>query len=196
MRAQAWEGRGRRGRDVLHASSSINLLPYPVPAKRHEVVHAIVRVGDAVENAGDAPLLLRLGDRLVAEMRRLGVGGIRGRSVRGVRMWRSVFAKLRRHGERSSSAPHPVEVPWQGPQPGYCRTERTRGSHCEVIEGAASLFDYRLGRGGGTGDTEKVYAGRSQRGPYNPEPNVVAGKLVINQLRCARRREFLVELIC
>lgn len=46
-----------------------------MPAKGHEIVHAVVRVGDAVEDAGDAVGLLRLGDSLEAKVRCLAIGG-------------------------------------------------------------------------------------------------------------------------
>ena len=50
---------------------SPSLLPDTMPAKGHEVIHLVVRLGDAAEDLGDALRLLGLGDRLEAEVRRL-----------------------------------------------------------------------------------------------------------------------------
>ena len=49
------------------------LLPQPVHAARHQVVHQVVVAGDGVEHAADAPLLLAPGHAFVAE---IGVGGL------------------------------------------------------------------------------------------------------------------------
>lgn len=63
---------------------SRGILPHAVPAKGHEVVHAVVRLGDAAEHAGHALRLLGLGHRLEAKVR-LAVGrASRARRARGV----------------------------------------------------------------------------------------------------------------
>lgn len=49
-----------------------SLLPDAVPAEGHEVVHAIVGLGHAGEDAGDALPLLGLGDGFKAKMCRAG----------------------------------------------------------------------------------------------------------------------------
>lgn len=41
------------------------LLPDAVPPERHQVVHAVVRLGDAVEDAGHALRLLGLGEAVL-----------------------------------------------------------------------------------------------------------------------------------
>lgn len=53
-------------------------LPHAVPAEGHEVVHAVVGLGHAREDLGDAVLLLRFRDGLEAEVRRGRAGARRG----------------------------------------------------------------------------------------------------------------------
>jgi len=53
------------------------LLPDTMPTKGHEVVHAIVCLGDAGEHAGHTLALLGLGDGFEAEMGRPGGIGTR-----------------------------------------------------------------------------------------------------------------------
>lgn len=73
------KGRVRREERGL----GLNVLPYTVPAKGHEIVHAIVRFGYAGEDAGYTLGLLRFGDGLEAEMC-LAVGRVcRGRIALG-----------------------------------------------------------------------------------------------------------------
>lgn len=58
-------------------SNRLNILPYAMPAKRHEIIHAIIRLGNAGENTSNALSLLGLGDGLEAEVgrtRRIGNG--------------------------------------------------------------------------------------------------------------------------
>lgn len=55
----------------------LNILPNTVPSKAHEIVHAVIRLGDAGEHARNALSLLGLGDGLETEMgraRRIGDG--------------------------------------------------------------------------------------------------------------------------
>ena len=68
-RALARAQRGLRQRE---------LLPYPMHARRHQVVHQVVVAGDGVEDGAHARGLLVPGDLLVAE-----IGG--GRSIADVR---------------------------------------------------------------------------------------------------------------
>lgn len=60
-------GRLERGVEGLGGERG-NGLPDAVPAKGHEVVHAVVGFGDAGEDAGDALALFGLGDGLIAKV--------------------------------------------------------------------------------------------------------------------------------
>lgn len=54
-----------------------DVLPYAMPSKRHEIVHAIIRLSDTGKDAGNALSLLGLGDGLETEVgraRRIGNG--------------------------------------------------------------------------------------------------------------------------
>lgn len=74
--------RGGRG----EVGGGAGLLPHAMPAKGHEVVHAIVRLGHAGEDASNALCLFGLGDGLEAKMC-LAIGRGRGRRSIIVRLW-------------------------------------------------------------------------------------------------------------
>lgn len=110
-------------------------LPHAVPAKAHEVVHAVVRLGDAGEDAGDALALLALGDGLEAKVG--WAGGV------GDRIFRCCCRRCRRirGASRSRCRKGPCQsylllgmcdgAPHSGERPSVSRS----GSHCELGNG-------------------------------------------------------------
>jgi hypothetical protein len=49
------------------------ILPQSMDAQGHEIIHLVVRLGNAGEDAGNATLLLGLRNRLVTKVRRLSL---------------------------------------------------------------------------------------------------------------------------
>ena len=50
-----------------------DILPQSMDAQGHEVIHLVVRLGDAGEDTSNATLLLGLCNRLVTKVRRLSL---------------------------------------------------------------------------------------------------------------------------